>query len=243
MTKFHIGCSGFHYKHWKGVFYPEKLPQTKWFEYYCEHFSTLELNVTFYRFPQVSFLQGWHEKSPENFVFAVKAPRAITHYKKFKDSTDMISDFYGTIKEGLNDKLGCVLFQLPPNFVYSEEHLQLIIDSLDPAFKNVVEFRHPGWWTTEIYHRLADHKISFCGMSHPTLPEELVQNTGVVYYRLHGVPELYKSPYTIHYLQHLVDEIYREKQAKEVFFYFNNDIGGAAIKNVRQMQLLAKSKQ
>src|SRR3954464_5011246 len=106
-----IGCSGFHYKHWKNVFYPEGLPQKKWFDFYCQHFNTLELNVTFYRFPQLSFLQTWHTKSPDNFRFAVKAPRAITHYKKFNDSYELLSSFYDTINNGLQAKLGPVLFQ------------------------------------------------------------------------------------------------------------------------------------
>src|SRR3954470_19712801 len=119
--KWHIGCSGFHYKHWKGVFYPEDLPQKKWFEYYCQFFDTLELNVTFYRFPQLSFLQNWHDKTPTKFRFAVKAPKAITHYKKFSGTADMLTDFYTTVRDGLKDKLGCILFQLPPRLSYSEE--------------------------------------------------------------------------------------------------------------------------
>ncbi|MEJ7681932.1 MAG: DUF72 domain-containing protein [Segetibacter sp.] len=95
MAKWWIGCSGFHYKHWKGIFYPEKLAQSKWFDYYNNRFKTLELNVTFYRFPQLSFLETWYKKSPEVFSFSVKAPRAITHYKQFNNQA--IGDFYGTI--------------------------------------------------------------------------------------------------------------------------------------------------
>src|SRR6186997_2521864 len=95
-----IGCSGFHYKEWKGEFYPEKLPQTKWFEYYAELFNTLELNVTFYRFPRVEYLQNWYNKSPDGFDFTVKAPRLITHYKKFKDCESLLEDFYNSLREG-----------------------------------------------------------------------------------------------------------------------------------------------
>ena len=115
-----IGCSGFHYKHWKERFYPEGLPQKKWFDYYYQHFKTLELNVTFYRFPQLSFLQNWHANSPADFRFAVKAPRAITHYRKFINTVDFISSFYDTINNGLQQKLGPVLFQMPPNFQFDE---------------------------------------------------------------------------------------------------------------------------
>src|SRR3982750_2937983 len=119
--KWWIGCSGFHYKHWKDIFYPQGLPQTKWFEFYCQHFNTLELNVTFYRFPRLSFLETWYKKSPKEFRFSVKAPRLITHFKQFHDSERFISDFYNVVKEGLKDKLGCTLFQLPPRSAYKEE--------------------------------------------------------------------------------------------------------------------------
>src|SRR5687768_4735302 len=101
-----IGCSGFHYQEWKEVFYPKGLPQRKWFDYYSQQFNTLELNTTFYRFPQLRILQNWYNVSPEIYRFSVKAPRLITHYKQFKDSKRMLSDFYGTSLEGLRDKLG-----------------------------------------------------------------------------------------------------------------------------------------
>src|SRR3954470_2907578 len=130
MAKWWIGCSGFHYKHWRGIFYPEKLAMSKWFDYYNERFRTFELNVTFYRFPRLSVLQPWYDKSPEKFRFSVKAPRAITHYKKFRDSKRYLDDFYRTTREGLKEKLGCILFQMPATIVYKEEKLEQIIESL-----------------------------------------------------------------------------------------------------------------
>src|SRR5688572_11612791 len=111
--KWHIGCSGYHYKEWKGIFYPDKLPQRKWFEFYSGEFDTIELNVTFYRFPQVSFLRSWYERSAPGFSFSVKVPRLITHYKQFNDSARMMNDFYTSVREGLQDKLGPVLFNYP----------------------------------------------------------------------------------------------------------------------------------
>ena len=153
-VKWHIGCSGFHYKHWKGPFYPEDLPQKKWFDFYCRFFNTLELNVTFYRFPKLSFLENWYETSPGNFSFAVKAPRAITHFKKFVNTTNMLADFYGTVGEGLKEKAGCILFQLPPNLHYNPDKLEQIISSLDLNFLNIIEFRHASWWTEAVYKRL-----------------------------------------------------------------------------------------
>ena len=231
----HIGCSGFHYKDWKGRFYPEDLPQRKWFDYYCEHFKTLELNVTFYRFPQLSFLQNWYTKSPADFRFAVKAPRAITHYKKFVEAADLISSFYDTINNGLQEKLGPVLFQLPPSYNYTEERLARIINSLNPTFKNVVEMRHPSWWNADVYQNLSKHNISFCGMSHPNLPDDVIKNTSVVYYRFHGVPNLYRSPYSMEFLQKVIDAVQHNMDIKEAWFYFNNDFDAVGVKNAKEM--------
>lgn len=238
--EWHIGCSGFHYKDWKGKFYPEDLPQKKWFDFYCEHFDTLELNVTFYRFPQLSFLQNWYQKSPAHFRFSVKAPKAITHFKQFHDSMDMVNSFYDTINNGLQDKLGPVLFQMPPRFSYDEERLGRIIKNLDPSFNNAAEFRHVSWWSDEVYKALAEHHITFCGMSHPTLPDDVIQNTPSVYYHFHGVPNLYRSPYPTAFLQKVISNVKQGKKAKQAWFYFNNDYDAVAIANAKEMMTMSK---
>lgn len=240
MKQWFIGCSGFYYKNWKGAFYPEDLPQKKWFDYYCQHFNTLELNVTFYRFPQLSFLKNWFTKSPDEFRFAVKAPRMITHYKKFTDSTEILSDFYTVVNKGLQNKLGCVLFQMPPSFSYSEEHLERIVNSLDKGFLNVVEFRHASWWRKDVYAKLATHNISFCGMSHPTLPADVIANTTYLYYRMHGEDQLYASSYSDKQLDKLATEIKKSSDVKEVYIYFNNDIHAYAIDNAKYLQQVAQ---
>ena len=236
MTSWKIGCSGFHYKHWKKLFYPKDLPQKRWFEFYCQHFDTVELNVTFYRFPKLSFVEDWYKRSPEDFLFSVKAPRLITHFKQFHDSERVISDFYSVINEGLKDKLGCVLFQLPPRSAYTEERLERIINSLNPDFQNILEFRHVSWWNEDVFNKLGKHKITFCGMSHPDLPQDVIQNNSLLYYRFHGVPELYKSQYDEQELIDFVSRIKKEKKVKTAFIYFNNDIGASAIINGKQLQ-------
>ncbi|MDB5012202.1 MAG: hypothetical protein JWQ25_404 [Daejeonella sp.] len=240
MKNWNVGCSGFYYKHWKEFFYPKELPQKKWFEYYCEHFNTVELNVTFYRFPQLPFLQSWHARSPDHFKFAVKAPKLITHFKQFNDSKSLANDFYDVVNQGLSNKLGCVLFQLPPRSAYTEERLDKILNTLDLSVPNVLEFRHVSWWNESVYHILAENNISFCGMSHPLLPASVIQNTPLVYYRFHGVPELYKSPYSEEFLKSTIQVIGKNKKAKDVFLYFNNDIGGSAIVNARQTKDLVR---
>ncbi len=239
MVSWRIGCSGFHYKDWKERFYPRGLPQRRWFEYYCRHFNTVELNVTFYRFPRLPALQSWHDSSPEGFRFAVKAPRGITHFKQFHHTEQLISDFYGTVGEGLKDKLGCVLFQLPPRMDYREERLYRILDALDPAFPNVLEFRHVSWWHPDVYDALSQRQVTFCGMSHPALPDVVVQNTPLLYYRFHGVPELYRSPYTEPELRSFSREVSGSGQTREAFVYFNNDIGAAGVINAQQLKSMA----
>jgi uncharacterized protein YecE (DUF72 family) len=235
MIQWHIGCSGFHYKHWKEIFYPKDVPQRLWFEYYGKYFNTLELNVTFYRFPQLPMLNSWYQRSSPDFSFSVKAPRLITHYKKMNDCEKLLLDFYHTVQEGLKEKIGCILFQFPPKYDYKEERLDTIIHSLDPHFPNVVEFRHNSWWNKNAYTKLGNNKISFSGMSHPMLPDAIIENTSLLYYRMHGVPQLYQSPYTLAYLKKMIREIKSSQKIKKAFIYFNNDIGGNAIKNAKEM--------
>ena len=235
MIQWHIGCSGFHYKDWKGIFYPKDVPQRLWFEYYCTHFNTLELNVTFYRFPQISMLESWYKRSPSGFSFSVKAPKLITHFKKMNDCGALLQDFYNTVGEGLKEKAACILFQFPPSYIYTEERLENIINSLNFKFANIVEFRHASWWNEKVYEKLRQSKISFSGMSHPLLPDKVIANTSVLYYRMHGVPDLYRSSYSSISLKKIVKEIKALVNLKEAFIYFNNDYGGVGIKNAKTM--------
>lgn len=236
MPRWLIGCSGFHYKEWKGVFYPEKLPQTKWFEYYCQHFNTLELNVTFYRFPRPETLQNWYKKSPDGFLFSVKAPKLITHFKNFNDCERLLVDFYAAIQTGLEEKLGAVLFQLPARIVYSDELLQRIIDNLNPSFNNVIEFRDESWWMKKVFDTLKKHKISFCGISHPKLPDKVIKNNNIIYYRFHGVPVLYKSEYEKDFIERIVNEVKSFNNVTDAYIYFNNTWGTGALNNSKQIK-------
>jgi uncharacterized protein YecE (DUF72 family) len=234
-----IGCSGFYYKEWKEIFYPTGLAQKNWFEYYAQHFNTIEINSTFYKMPGPKTFSNWMEKSPDDFLFTIKAPRLITHYKKFNEVESLLADFYGHIREGLQEKLGAVLFQMPPSFVYTEERLSMLLQHLDPAFQNVIEFRHISWWTEEVFHRLTAQHITFSGQSYPAaLPDERIENTDTIYYRFHGKPVLYKSLYEQAVLENFVKEVDTDK--KQVYVYFNNTWGQSALINARQMQDLTK---
>lgn len=235
--QFYIGCSGFYYQEWKNIFYPAGLAPKDWFAYYCKYFNTIEINSTFYRTPSPASLRKWYEDSPEDFLFSIKAPKSITHISRFGVSGEEMAAFYQLISAGLQEKLGNILFQLPPSFHYTPEHLQLICEKLDNRFSNAVEFRHKSWWQPEIFERFRQSKIIFCGQSYPgDIPEALVVNNPSAYYRFHGKPVLYKSEYPEEALQNLLKQL--EQGIKKMFIYFNNTWGNAAIKNSRQMQEL-----
>ena len=234
--QYYIGCSGFYNKDWKEVFYPKGLPQRKWFEYYCSQFNTLELNTTFYRFPRVEFLQKWYDQSPPDFIFSVKAPRLITHYKQLKDCARLMTDFYTAVNDGLREKLGPVLFQLPSRIVYSEMVLQRIIESMSSNFINVVEFRNITWWNEAVFTQLANHNISFCGTNIKELPDIIVANTQTIYYRFHGIKKLYFSQYQLSSIKQFANDLKLKSGNKTAYIYFNNTATVAAINNARQLK-------
>ena len=233
----YIGCSGFYNKDWKKVFYPERLQQSKWFEYYCTRFNTLEINTTFYRFPRIQLLQKWYDKSPEDFKFSVKAPRLITHYKQFNETKGLLNDFYSAIKDGLKEKLGPVLFQLPAKIIYNEKLLQQIVQNIDISVNNIVEFRDASWWNNAVFNTLSANNISFCGISHPALPDEIIVTANLVYYRFHGMPKLYFSQYSKNRIDQFSEEIIKKAEGKTAYIFFNNTATMAAI-NKKWLQLL-----
>jgi len=231
-----IGCSGFYNKDWKEVFYPKGLPQRKWFEFYCSRFSTLELNTTFYRFPKIEFLQKWYATSPAGFKFSVKAPRLITHYKQLNDCHNLLDDFYNTVQEGLKEKLGTVLLQFPAKTVYSEDFLQRIIQNLNASVNNVIEFRDVSWWNQHVLLTLSAYNISFSGISITNLPEEIITNTALIYYRFHGIPKLYYSQYPTQKIKDFSKELQEKAGGRTAYIFFNNTATLAAINNAMELQ-------
>lgn len=232
-----VGCSGFNYRGWKGKFYPADLPQNKWLEYYCSHFNTIEINATFYRFPTEKSLKTWYDKTPKDFVFSIKVPGTITHYKRFKETKEISEKFYSLAGEGLKEKLHCVFFQLPPSLAYSDEMLNAILENADPDFKNVFEFRHASWWNNEVYKEFRKHNVIFCSSSFPKLPEDFVKTADDVYLRFHGREELYKSSYNTKELKYWSDTAKKEK-VKTMYAYFNNTSFLASIDNAKEMNRL-----
>lgn len=236
-----IGCSGFYYREWKNIFYPQGLAQKNWFAFYAQHFNTLELNVTFYRFPTLSLFQKWHQTSPDDFLFAVKVPKIITHQKKLVDTQDLLHQFYNIVAEGLGEKTGPILFQLPPSFAYTEERLEMLLQQVSPHFTNVVEFRNNSWWRPNVVAALQQQDVSFCGVSFPGLPDDVMISGTTVYYRFHGVPKLYYSEYEETFLQKIVADIKAAPGVEKVFLLFNNTASAAALQNAKTAQQLTQS--
>ena len=157
----YVGTSGYSYKEWKGTFYPEDLPEKRMLHYYGEHFRTVEINNTFYRMPSVSLLQSWAGEVPADFKFVLKAPQAITHMQRLKDAEESVSyllDVTGVLKE----RLGALLFQLPPGMKKDLPRLRDFFSLLPPQRRVAIEFRHESWFEEEVFALLHNYNAALC---------------------------------------------------------------------------------
>jgi len=196
LPQFIVGCSGWFYWHWRGGFYPAALPTSQWFEHYAEHFRSVELNAPFYSWPTTAAVQAWVRQSARRkFVFTIKVSELITHVRRFSRTQGLVRDF-GHIADLLGRRMGCFLFQLPPSFHYSRARLDRILAQLDPARRNVVEFRHRSWWRESVFAAFRAAGVIFCSCSGPRLPDDLVQTADEIYLRFHGTKRWYRHDYT-----------------------------------------------
>lgn len=238
-----IGTSGFSYPHWgKGVFYPQDLPQIKWFEYYCQHFKTVELNVSFYRLPKKETFVGWRKRAGESFIFAVKGSRYITHIKKLKECKEPIKRFFENAN-GIKNGSNIVLWQLPPRFKVNLERLTEFLKPLPSGFRHAFEFRDKSWLAGEVYKILKKHKAAIVFQDNPGWPITEEVTTDFVYLRFHGRTHLYSSCYTENELKDWAKKIRSwQKKGLDCYAYFNNDALGHAIENAQKLrQLVIKS--
>ncbi len=237
--KVYIGCSGWNYRDWRGKFYPEKLAQKNWLQFYSEEFNTVEINSTFYRFPKDETVAKWRDTVPENFKFTLKGSRFITHMKKLNEVEESVMNF-NTTAGIMGKKLGSVLWQLPPSLHRDDERLNGFLQLLDPKIKNVIEFRHESWYDEEVYELLKKNKAVFCSISSPRFPEEMVSTAETGYVRFHGKG---KKWYDYYYSEEELKEwaeMIKDSGLKEIFIYFNNDIHANAPENARQLRELLK---
>ncbi|MCD6319446.1 MAG: DUF72 domain-containing protein [Candidatus Desulfofervidaceae bacterium] len=241
--KIYIGTSGYHYSHWeKGVFYPSNLPKSKKLEYYIRFFDTVELNVTFYRLPQEKAFLSWYKRTPTHFLFAIKGSRFITHIKRLKEPHESLTRFFDRATK-LREKLGVVLWQMPPAHKSNLERLRNFCEALTPwlQYRHAFEFRHPSWFNPEIYQLVKSFNMSVCHVDWPGLKVEVPTDFSFIYLRRHGPPEerLYTGCYSPKDIQRDADFVKKQaEQGKDVFVYFNNDAFGHAVRNALALKKL-----
>lgn len=232
--KWKIGTSGWNYRHWKELFYPSGLPVSKWLDFYSMHFTTVEVNSTFYRLPKPETFERWHDGSPQNFIWALKASRFITHIKRLKDCRDSLEILYSRASR-LKNKLGPILFQLPPNLIFDNDTVSVFCKQLDQSYRHVFEIRHPSWVENNFFEILKAHNIAFCiSDTAGRYPYNENLTSDFIYIRLHGGKKLYSSEYSESELQEWANKI--RGWGLEGYIYFDNDFSGFAVKNAKRLQ-------
>jgi uncharacterized protein YecE (DUF72 family) len=236
-----IGCSGFSYDHWRSTFYSDGLPQSKWLSHYCSVFSSVELNVTFYRLPKPATFEKWRRGTPDDFVFAVKGSRFITHIRRLIEPEVPLERFF-TATLVLGKKLGAVLWQFPPGFAADAGRLARFLEHLDryPA-RNALEFRHESWLTDNILTICRNHNTALCMADWPEFIGKLPPTADFAYLRRHGRGGDYTTCYSHEELARDARRIrgYLD-EGKDLFIYFNNDARGYAPANALELQELLR---
>jgi uncharacterized protein YecE (DUF72 family) len=233
-----IGCSGWSYRHWRGNFYPEKLPRREWLRHYAGIFDTVELNNTFYRLPSAKAVQAWRDGVPPGFCYSVKVSRFITHFRRLLKAESSLQLFFQRI-EGLGPRLGPLLYQLPPDLERDEQRLEAFLRLLPRQYSHVFEFRHASWWTEDVWRLLRAHKASFCMYNLAEVSTPVIATSPVAYLRLHG-PGGYNSGYSRSQLEQWADSLASLEGVRQAWVYFNNDVAGHAPRDASRLrQLLA----
>ncbi len=212
----YVGTSGYSYKEWKGSFYPEKIPAKDMLNYYSERLSTVEINATFYRMPQKSMLENWKEQVPKNFRFSLKAPQRVTHFKRLKETEEETKYFFETAAV-LEDQLGVVLFQLPPNMKKDLPRLESFLDQLPQQPRAAFEFRHPSWFDDDVLEVLRSRNLALCISDTDDLPVSHIDKTSDWgYLRLRRVE--YSEDNLKDWLQKIEEQVWNE-----TFVFFKHE--------------------
>jgi uncharacterized protein YecE (DUF72 family) len=240
MARYHIGTSGWNYKHWRERFYPKGLPQRRWLEFYSEHFDTVEINNSFYREPAEKTYEHWREQAPDGFCYAVKAHRFLTHRKRLHEPEDPLERVIKGARR-LEDHLGPILYQLPPQFHRTDDNvarLDAFMELLPRDLLHVVEFRHKSWWETQdTLEQLRAHGVAFCTHDMGGAEMPLEATARFAYLRFHGPAGKYRGDYPDSLLRSWARRIEGlATDVDSVWVYFNNDIGGHAITNAQTLR-------
>ncbi len=236
----HLGTSGYVYRHWRKVFYPEGLPAKRWLDHYSRLFSTVELNATFYRLPTPAAVDGWRAGTPPGFRFAAKGSRFLTHMKRLKEAGPGLDRYFDLILR-LGPKLSVVLWQLPPQMNKADPvRLASFLKALprQGGLRHAFEFRSDAWYTGEICDLLDAHGAAFC--EHDLLAASPPRLTGGFrYLRFHGATGKYRGRYGRRALRPLAQDLAQGQGDADV--YFNNDLFGHAIADAVELSSLLES--
>jgi uncharacterized protein YecE (DUF72 family) len=235
-----IGCSGWIYQHWRGLFYPQDLPVKRWFAFYAETFDTVEINNSFYRLPKPETFESWRKQAPEHFCYAVKANRFITQAKKLKDCSEPLERQMKSFTE-LRPALGPILYQLPPRFRINLERLESFLALLPENTANVFEFREPSWYTDETFALLERYGASLCAHDMPGSKSPDIAVGPIAYVRFHGGIGKYFGRYPDKVLIGWTDWIRDQARAgRRVWAYFNNDPQAHAIHDAQTLRAMVR---
>lgn len=231
-----IGTSGWHYKHWLGPFYPPKFPSSKMLAFYQERFDTVELNNSFYHLPLESALNLWRTSTPPNFRFATKASRFLTHMKKLKDPAAGLEKFLARV-ELLAEKLGPILFQLPPNWPVNVDRLREFLTALPTYHRYAFEFRNETWNTPDVLALLRAHNAAYCAFDLAGYQSPVEITADIAYIRLHGPAGKYQGSYSEEALASWAARIHQwHNDLQAVYLYFDNDDSGFAPHNALRLR-------
>lgn len=242
--KIWIGTSGWLYRHWKGTFYPKGLRTKDEFAFYSLFFNTVELNNPFYRLPAKETFENWRKNSKDDFLFIVKASRYITHMKKLKDVKDALELFLYNCS-GLEEKLGPILFQLPPGWELNVERLETFLKMLPKGYRFAFEFRNPTWYVKEVYVLLKKYNCAFCIYQLAGHMSPIEVTADWVYLRLHGpTKNKYQGSYDFDTLKIWAARSKSwQKKGKDVYIYFDNDDSGYAAFNAQEIEIMVNKKE
>jgi uncharacterized protein YecE (DUF72 family) len=234
--RIHVGCSGWVYKHWRGLFYPEGLPQKRWFERYAEEFDTVEINASFYRLPLASTFESWRDKAPPGFRYAVKCNRFITHMKKLVGCDEEIDRFIALARR-LEQTLGPILYQLPPSLHKDLPRLEALLKRLPADIEHVVEFRHKSWYDEDVLNLLDEYGAGFVAHDLKGLKSPRWASGRTAYVRFHGSGGKYWGRYSDEALIDWTDWLAAQRrEGRSAWCYFNNDVHGHAIEDARTLK-------
>jgi uncharacterized protein YecE (DUF72 family) len=237
--KIYVGTSGWLYKHWRDTFYPKGIKQKEEFEYYSLFFNTVELNNPFYRLPSRETFECWRKNSRPDFLYIVKASRYITHMKKLNETEDALQLFLNNC-DGLEEKLGPILFQLPPGWKFNIERFEKFLKTLPKGYRFAFEFRNPTWYNKDVNKLLKQYNCAFCIYQLAGHISPIEVTADFVYLRLHGpTKNKYQGNYDYNTLKTWAEQSRDWQSAgKDVFIYFDNDDSGYAAFNAQVIEMM-----